>query len=387
MHWYLSLPLGMRLSLACAAVSALLVIFFVSLATATSPRSELLEQSGNIIAGQLAQGAAEHLVDEDRLALQGLLLELTRQPLIAYASIADNQQQMIVESGVLDARAGAAQRFSAPLVFHGVELGTADIVLANGAPPPMSPVLVLFLGVLVFSLVLLFVVLRLKALDQALQRMSSTLGSLLPDTCPREPVKSVADLQGVCEAMQKLVPLPGPESAARRAVLAISLPQLTEDTLGAAPLKRREDLLHQAADHWHGSLRECVDGWQLIFTTGCETAQRALACAHFLQVNGDEAVEQALAIQTEGHAAANDNPSLRNMHWQRLCEEARLLADKPGEVCITRQTLCEEGIADQVTVEQDESGNYRVTGFGEQIEHRVAGVLPMDEKPVLRAVS
>lgn len=386
MHWYLSQSLGMRLSLACAGVSALLVVFLVSLATATSPRNSLVDQSGTIIVDQLAEGAAGYIVEQDNLALQALLSQLTSKPLIAFASIADADHKILVESGSGAFYPKTMRRFSTTVRLHDSVVGYVEMYIAGAASPAMSAVLVLILGVLVFSLVLLFVLLRLKALDQALQRMSRTLGNVLPGESPGEPVKSVADIHGVCEAMQQLVPLPMPEAARKRAVLALRLPQLADDRLDPQQLAAQRARVEQVAKSWQGTIRDCADGWQLLFTTGSDTALRVLAGACFLQQALDPATDYAMAVNLEADAAGEQDSTLRGFNWQRLCDNAHQAATVDNAVMLTRLALCDNGVNQRVTVEQDESGEYRITGFGEEVACLV-GERVSTKKPAVLAES
>lgn len=377
----------MRLSLACAAVSAVLVVFLVSLATATSPRNTLVDQSGAIIAGQLANSASEYVVEGDKLALQTLLKELTRGDLIAYANIEDAEHRLLVESGSRGFNQKTMRQFTSTIQVHDSVVGHVKLNMAGAASPAMSAVLVLLLGATVFSLVLLFVLFRLRALDQALQQMGATLDVLLPGESHQDPVKSVADIHLACEAMRQLVPAPSPRAANNYAVMAIRLPALAKDALPQEQLCSAAELVEHAAERWQGLVAECADGWLLQYTTGDDTPLRLLASARYLQAVLDSQLSYAMAMGVESEGAMALDDRRRRFQWQALCDSTRELACQHQALVLTRLTLCNNGIHPRVTVEQDEAGLYQVTGFSEEVEQPLTDELQEEPETNLQAVS
>lgn len=364
---YDNLSPGQRLSLACASIAALVVIVFASIATINSPRQTELQQSGDIIASQLAHSAAPYIVSHDRLALQTLLHELKQSPLILAARIEDAGHSLIVESGGNTVDANSVGQFSAPIEVHDSIVGHATVLLRGAQAPAMSAATILLLGVLVFAAVAAFASLRLRALDQSLQRLAATVSAIVPGAkgTPELPLNS--DIDQVCRALQQRAPM---HPAPRRAVLALRLAKLANDSLEKPQLAAQCELVEHVAARWQGQLSEDSDGWQLLFTTGADTARRMLASARYLHDALDGHFDYAMALGLEAEFGSEDGQLMRRFNWRRLRDATSQLASTPNALVLPRLVLCDPGIHQYVTVEQDESEDYRVTGFCDQPEHR-----------------
>jgi hypothetical protein len=371
LYWYSSLSIGARLSLASAALSATVVIVLVSLATATSPRNSLIDQGGTIIAGQLAQSSTEYILEKDRLALQALLTELTQKPLIAYARIEDENHQLLVESGSRQMHRNTMQAFTRTIQLHDGIVGYASVHVAGAASPAMSAVMVLLLGVIVLALVFMLLRSRLKGLDLALQVLAQRLGVAVAAGKGGAAAKTVADILHLCEALEQLAPQTTMASSEKRAVLALRLPALAADKLAAEQLAPIAEAVAQSAVRWQASIRERADGWLLLFTCGDDTAVRTLASARALQntLSGD--TDYAMAISIEPDTAPVQDTLLQGFHWQRLCDAAYQMAQGENALILTRLALSNNDVNQQVTVQQDDTEFYRVTGFrDDESEHQ-----------------
>ena len=363
MHRYSALSIGTRLSLASAALSATVVIVLVSLATATSPRNSLIDQGGAIIAGQLAQSSTEYILEKDSLALQALLTELTQKPLIPYASIEDANHQILVESGSQQLHRSTMRPFTSTIQLHDSVVGYASIHIAGAASPAMSAVVVLLLGIMVLALVFLLVRSRLKGLDRALQVLAQRLGIAVAASEGDNGATTIADIHQLCEALEQLTPQTAAETDEKRAVLALRIPALAADKLAPEQLAPIAETVKQSALRWQASVSERADGWLLLFTCGDDIAPRTLASARALQNTLPGDIDYAMAISMESETAPAQGAPLPGFHWQRLCDAAYQLAQNKNSLMLTRLALSNNDINQQLTVQQDDTGCYRVTGF------------------------
>ncbi len=368
LHWYSTLTLGTRLSFACAALSATLVIVLVSLATATSPRNSLIDEGGAIIADQLAHSATEYIIEKDSLALQTLLRELTEKPLIAYASIEDASHQIVVESGPRQLHRGTMRAFTSSVQLQDSLVGYANIHVAGAASPAMSAIMVLVLGGIVFLLVFVVAQSRLRSLDQALQLLARRIHSAVAGDDNTTKAVTVATIETMCNTIKKLTPPPPEQVADKRAVLALRLPDLARDALLPEHLSTTATAVAELANTWRATTSERGDGWLLLFTRGDDTAVRLLGCARELQAILADDIEYAMAIDMESETAAQGSSELQGFHWQRLCEAAYQMAQASNSIMLGRLALCDNSVNQQVTVQQDDAEFYRVSGFRDETE-------------------
>jgi hypothetical protein len=339
------------------------VIVLVSLATASSPRNSLIDQGGAIITGQLAQSSTEYILEKDSLALQALLTELTQKPLIAYARIEDANHQILVESGSQQLHRNTMRSFTSTIQLHDSVVGYASIHIAGAASPAMSAVAVLLLGIIVLALVFLLVRSRLKGLDQALQVLAQRLGVAAAASKDDTGATTIADIQHLCETLEQLTSQSAADTGEKRAVLALRLPALAADQLAPEQLAPIAETVKQSALGWQASVSERADGWLLLFTCGDDIAPRMLASARALQNTLPGDIDYAMAINMESETAPLQGAPLQGFHWQRLCDAAYQLAQGKNSLMLTRLALSNNDINQQLTVQQDDTGLYRVTGF------------------------
>lgn len=366
LHWLSTLTLGTRLSLACAALSATLVIVVVSLATATSPRNSLIDEGGAIIADQLAQSATEYIIEKDSLALQALLSELTKKPLIAYANIEDASHQIVVESGPRQLHRGTMRPFTSSVQLQDSLIGYANIHVAGAASPAMSTMMVLLLGATVFALVFVLAQSWLRGLDQALQLLARRINAAVAGSDKDTRAITVSSIQTMCNTIEQLTPPPPGKVADKRAVLALRLPELARDALPPEQLGPITSAVQAFAHDGRAAISERGDGWLLLFTSGDDTAVRILNCARELQQMLADNIDYAMAIDMEAETAAQCDSQLQGFHWQRLCDNAYQMAAGRNSIMLGRLALCDNSVNQQVTVQQDDAEHYRVTGFRDE---------------------
>lgn len=374
MQWYSALSLGTRLALASAALSAILVAFLVSLATANSPRNALVDQGGTIIASQLAQSATEYMLENDSLALQALLSELTQSALISHASIADASHRILAESGSQQTNAGVSREFTSEISLHDSVVGHVTIHILGAASPAVSAVIVLLLAVLVFALVFTFVHIRLRVLDQALQNLGQHLDAALPDSEGPAAAKGLTDIDSYCRMLEQLLPATTEKTADKRAVLALRLPALGAEELTTEQLVQLVQTIEHAARNGDASIYQRSDGWLLMFTSGDNTALRTLDCARLLQTTLGGQFDFAMAMHMEAAPRVAQNTELDDFRWQRLCDSAYQMAQRENSLMLSRLALSDNGVHQRVTVEQDIAELYRVTGYCD-------GMTPVDFDP------
>lgn len=369
LHWYSTLSLGIKLSLVCAALSAAVVIVLVSLVSTTSPRNSLVDEGGGIIADQLAQNATEYIIEKDSLALQTLLAELTEKPMIAYASIENASHQIVVESGPRQLHQGTMRAFTSPVQLQDSLVGYANIHVAGAASPAMSAIVVLVLGGIVFSLVFVVVQSRLRNLDQALELLSRRIDCAVAGGKQTPKVVTVATIETMCQDIQQLTPPPPEQTAEKRAVLALRLPDLARDALPLEQLRDSAKAVAGFAASAKATVSERGDGWLLLCTRGNNTAARVLGCARQLQqAMLAEGIDYAMAIDMESGGVPEDSDELQGFHWQRLCDNTYQMAQASNAIMLGRLALCDNNVNQQVAVQQDDAELYRVTGFRDDTE-------------------
>lgn len=365
MHWITNLAIGSRLSLLSAALSTALVLLVVSLATATSPKDSLINQGGDIIADQLAYGATEYILGQDNLALQALLSELSKQSLVAYASIADASDKLLAQSGSAQLAGKRSRQFTSPIELNDSVVGYANIVLAGAAAPAMPASRILLLAALVFALVFVFVRFQLQRLDHTLLSLAQRFKLDIHHA-------SAADLDQLCETLQQLAPPPVPIPALKPAVLALRLPGLAQDALSPAELAVIDANLVQLAHAADATIRECADGYLVLLSCGNHTGRRALECARSLQQTLPANIAYGMAIAVDAEKQKDTRAILQKFHWQRLCDNTYQLAAQENTLLLSRSALSEHDIHQRVSVAQGDGDHYRVTGFRDPVQPETA---------------
>ncbi len=376
MHWPSSLTIGTRLSLSSAALSAALVVIVVALGAAAAPRESRLDQGGSIIAGQLADGATEYILDKDNLALQALLNDLTRQSLITFASVEDATHSVLAESHYASVTSSGVREFSSPIQIHDTIVGYARIGLVGPSAPLLPSSVILFLGILVFTAAFALMQLFLRRFHSTLQLVSDQLGI----DYSHHRSGTFKELDRICEALEQMACKIPQCPATQRAALALRIPGLEHDTLEPPRLARLIQALRQLAQRQNAELHLRADGCLLLFTTGDAVCSRALQSAQTLQslLAGDHGY--SMAIAREDRTNDPDKSVEYIAHWQQLCEQTYQLATRENSLLLCRSALSDPGICDKVTVSQDDSGHFQVTAFG-GIEENEPDHLQNDNPP------
>jgi hypothetical protein len=87
-----------------------------------------LQQFGEALAGQLAQSAAQPLVQNDPVSLQAALAGIAAEQVVKRAEVYDSRQQLVAAAGESVVR-GEGREFSAPIRFESSEVGRAVLTL------------------------------------------------------------------------------------------------------------------------------------------------------------------------------------------------------------------------------------------------------------------
>ena len=364
MLWYSNLAIGTRLSLSSAALSAAVVILIAALAAASMPRDSLVEHSGNIIVGQLANGAAEYILDNDNLALQAILNDLSRQGIIAYASVEDATHSILAESNAASTSTKGAQEFSSTIQIHDTIVGYARIKLAGTTAPALAPSMILLLGLLIFGATFAMIQLYLKRFFQTLQCVANRLAPNV-DTHQHG---TFAELDRICQTMEQLASNMPRSPASKRAILALRLPGVATASIEPERLADFLKSLRRLAQLQQGEMQARADGCLLLFTTGSDTAFRALQTARSLQALVAEDIDYAMAISREERTNDPDMPMNYVFVWQQLCDTTYQSASRVKTLLLCRSALSDQAVHDQVSVAQDDSDHYRVTGYRNSTE-------------------
>ncbi len=374
MLWYSNLTIGNRLSLSSAALSAAVVILITALAAALMPRDSLVEHSGNIIVGQLANGAAEYILGNDNLALQAILNDLSRQGIIAYASVEDATHSILAESNAASTSSKSAQEFSSAIQIHDTIVGYARIKLAGTTAPVLPPSVILLLGVLIFGATFAMIQLYLKRFFQTLQCVAKRLAPSI-DTHQHG---TFAELDRICQTMEQLASNMPRSPASKRAILALRLPGVATASIESGCLADLLQSLRRLEQHQQCEIQARADGWLLLFTTGSDTAFRALQTARILQALLVDDIDYAMAISREERANDPDMPMDYVFGWQQLCDTTYQSASRGKTLLLCRSALSDQAVHDQVSVAQDDSDHYRVTAYRNTTEiNERDGELPL----------
>ncbi len=368
MYWFSNLTIGTRLSLSSAAASSALVVLVIALAAASIPRDSRLEQSGNIIVGQLANGAKEYILEKDSLALQAVLNELSRQAIIAYAGVEDATHSVLAESHSAWKADHKAREFASPIQIHDTIVGYARVELVGTAAPLLPWSTILLLGLLVFGAAFALTQLYLQRFHSTLQRVSARLSK--ESLNPRQ--GTFRELDNICQALERLTDDMPLRAADQRAVLALRIPGLQSGLMEPARVASLIQSLKQLARRNKGELHLRADGCLLLFTTGDTPCFRALESARSLQSLLANDQGYAMAIAREEKANDPNQPVDYIFRWQQLCEQTYQLATRENSLLLCRSALSDPAVHDQVSVSQDDSGHYRVNGLHCNTETRAS---------------
>jgi hypothetical protein len=307
----------------------------------------------------LADGATEYILDNDNLALQALLNDLTRQSLITFASVEDATHSVLAESHYAAVTSGGVREFSSPIQIHDTVVGYARIGLVGASAPLLPSSLILFLGLLVFTAAFALMQLFLRRFHSTLQLVSDQLGI----ANSHQGSGTFRELDRVCAALEQMARKMPQCPAAQRAALALRIPGLEHERLEPARLARLLQALRQLAQRQNAELHLRADGCLLLFTNGDAVCSRALESAQTLQalLAGDHSY--AMAIAREGRTNDPDKSVEHIAHWQLLCERTYQLATRENSLLLCRSALSDQGIYNKVTVSQDDSGHFQVTAF------------------------
>ncbi len=376
MLWFSNLAIGTRLSLSSAALSAAVVILITALAAASMPRDSRVEHSGNIIVGQLANAATEYILDNDNLAIQAILNDLSRQAIITYASIEDANHSILAESNAASATGKEVQEFSSAIQIHNAVVGYARIRLAGTTGPVLPPSLVLLIGLLIFGATFAMLRLYLQRFFQTLQYLSTRLAPNI-DTHPHG---TFAELDRICQSMELLASHMPRSPASKRAILALRLPGVVTASIESWRLAGLLGSLQRLAQVRQCEIQTRADGFLLLFTTGGDTAFRALQTARSLQAFLADGIDYAMAISREERANDPDMPMDYVFAWQQLCDRTYQSATRDRTLLLCRSALSDQAVHDQVSVAQDDSDLYRVIGYRNTNEINDGdGELPVEE--------
>lgn len=361
-QWYYRLGLGRRLAFGSAALSALIVAALLSVADTRTERNHAADASNAIIAAQLANGAAEFIINGDRLALQALMSEVTRFPTVTFAAVRDPDQRTLVESGTANLEGREFTTYRHPCKLGDGAVGSVEIQVQQTDFRQFNPTHIALLSGVVFILNASLLLFYLHGLDATLRLAIRRLRELAPATAGGSPLALLRTLSG--NTAQRYGPLAEGRPAS---ALALRLPALAEGFPGTRPNPLRlADIVGQVtqiAEQHLGRVSGRQDGWLIEFR-GDDTAARALRCAATLRDALDsESWQLDWSITVDREALRDDSakPALRALQWQRSCDQLyRQTADLEG-LLLTRLALSDPAINHCVQVCEEDGDLYRVT--------------------------
>ena len=374
-QWYYRMGLGRRLALGSAALTALIVAALLSLADYRTERNRSTDASNAIIAAQLAGSAAEFIINRDHLALQALLGELTRHPAVVFATVKDQEQRTLAESGTAGIEGKSLATYSQPCKLGDDAVGSVDIQVRQPDARQFNLTHITLLSGVVFILCASLLLLHLHGLDAALSLANRRLRTVVPAPATPQPGSPLALLGALSSNAADRY---GPLTAGQPAVaLALRLPELAEDFPGQRPnpvrLAEVVQSVTQIADQQLARLSGRHDGWLLEFRSGDGRAARAMRCAARLR----EALESGswnhdwhMTLDLEALRDDGASPALRELQWQRNCDRLYQQTAAHKGLLVTRLALSEAAINQRVQVSELDGDWYRVTQFGSAAQPR-----------------